>query len=411
VLLARVGTGLRSETVRRTNLSVIIRELHFGGPQSRSALVGRTELTRSAIRSLISELVSADLVAEVRAAPVGVPGRPSTMVCPNAEGAVVLALDITVDSLAAALIGLGGTILASARVDRPPTHLEPSEIVADLVSLAEPILREPAAAGRFIGIGVAVVGVVRRSDGLVSMAPNLGWREIPLGRLVAAAFDGDAPVAVANEADLGALAELRRGAAVGADDVLFVSGEVGVGGGVVVDGRPMIGAAGYGGEIGHMPVNPDGLPCRCGSIGCWETEVGEGALLRHAGRRPDGGREAVDAVLADAAAGLPRAVAALDEVGRWLGVGLAGLVNVFDPELIVLGGFFGRILPRVGELVDRELDRRALAAPRSLVCVVPAKLGVDAPMIGAGELAMEPLLADPARWLLPRRPRLELAGA
>jgi predicted NBD/HSP70 family sugar kinase len=112
---------------------------------------------------------------------------------------------------------------------------------------------------------------------------------------------------------------------------------------VIVDGLPLTGVAGYAGEVGHMPINPNGTACRCGSIGCWETEVGEAALLRLAGRPTGGGSAGVDAVMREAAAGSPAALSALDHVGRWLGIGLAGLINIFDPELIVLGGTFGRV--------------------------------------------------------------------
>jgi predicted NBD/HSP70 family sugar kinase len=116
-------------------------------------------------------------------------------------------------------------------------------------------------------------------------------------------------------------------------------------------------------------------------------------------------------MLRDAEAGVPAALSALDHGGRWLGIGLAGLVNIFNPRLIVLGGIFGRILPLVGPTIESELDRRALAAPRGLVRIVPAQLGEDAPLLGAAELAFEPLLADPAGWLVPRRARSELATA
>jgi predicted NBD/HSP70 family sugar kinase len=215
---------------------------------------------------------------------------------------------------------------------------------------------------------------------------------------------------VGNEADLGALAEQRRGAARGADHVLFISGEVGVGGGLIVDGQPFTGLAGYGGEVGHIPVNPAGSVCRCGSVGCWETEVGESALLARAGHHPDGGRPEVEQVLRDAASGSPVALTALNNVGRWLGVGLAGLVNVLNPELVVLGGLFGRIHPYVSTSLRAELDRLTLPVSREMVTVVPATLGVDAPMLGAAELAFEPLLSDPAGWA-PARSRAELVPA
>jgi predicted NBD/HSP70 family sugar kinase len=150
-----------------------------------------------------------------------------------------------------------------------------------------------------------------------------------------------------------------------------------------------------------MPVNPNGRTCRCGSVGCWETEVGEGALLRRAGHPPDAGREEVEAVLREAAAGSPDVLEALDAVGRWLGFGLAGLVNVFNPQVVLLGGLFGRIHPFVEATIGAELGRLALPQTRDAVRVVPAALGVDAPLLGAAELAFEPLLADPALWTRP----------
>jgi predicted NBD/HSP70 family sugar kinase len=185
---------------------------------------------------------------------------------------------------------------------------------------------------------------------------------------------------------------------VGVDHLVFISGEVGVGGGVIVDGRPLVGLAGYGGEVGHMPINPAGVVCRCGSVGCWETEVGERTLLMRAGQPTGGGRAAVDAVLRDAAAGVPEALGALDNVGRWLGVGLAGLVNILNPQVIVLGGLFGRIHPFVAASLRTEIDRLGLRASSELVEVRPATLGIDAPLLGAAEFAFEPLLSNPLAW-------------
>jgi len=399
VTARREPVGQRSETVRRANLSAIVRELHDGGPLSRSELVARTGLTRSAIRGLIGELTAAGLAVERPAIPLGTPGRPSPVVRLEAERAVALALEIEVDSLAAALVGLGGTVLASATVVRPRDRVSVEPIVADLVELADRVLRPRRRRAALVGVGIAVAGVVRRTDGFVWMAPNLGWRDVPLGDLLGTALGLDVPLEVANEADLGALAEVRRGAARGADQVLYLSGEVGVGGGIIVDGHPLSGVAGYGGEIGHMPVNPAGIACGCGSTGCWETEVGATAILRRAGRPLAGGRTEIDAILAAARAGDPAAVGALEETGRWLGIGLAGLVNVLNPRVVVFGGLFEHLFPFIEGTVQGVLDRAALRAPRELVGLVPSALGDDAPLLGAGELAFEPLLGDPARWI------------
>jgi predicted NBD/HSP70 family sugar kinase len=402
VLLGRDELGHRSETVRRANLSTIIRELHGSGPQSRSELVTHTGLTRSAIRALTGELVSGGLATEGPAALDGTPGRPSPLVSPDPDGALVLALEIAVDSLAVALVGLGGTVFAHRRIDLPPGRSSVDDISTALAELAAGVLGEHPSPDGLAGVGVAVVGVVRRSDGMVSMAPNLGWRDEPLGERLTATLGLDVPMVFANESDLAALAEVRRGVAHGIEDVVLIWGSVGVGGGIIVGGAPLSGAAGYGGEVGHIPVNPDGRPCRCGSIGCWETEVGGAALLRRAGFPAEGGPDLQDAVLRQAEAGDPVALAAYGETGRWLGIGLAGLINILNPRLILLGGRLARAHPFVRSTLEAELDRRALRESRRLVRVVPTSLGVDAPLLGAAELAFEPLLNDPSAWLRPR---------
>jgi predicted NBD/HSP70 family sugar kinase len=374
----------------------MVGELHLHGPLSRSALGTRTGLTRSAVRGLIGELVAGGLATEERSAPLGMPGRPSPLVRPKSDSAVALAFEISVDSLATAVVGFGGAVHHRSRVDRPRGHLSLDAIIGDLVDLAAhqvaSLRRNPA----LVGVGVAVAGIVRREDGMVRLAPNLGWRDEPLAARLAGALRLDVPVLVANEADMAGLAENRRGAAAGADSVLHVTGEVGVGGVFIVGGRPFSGSAGYAGEVGHMPVHPAGARCGCGSIGCWETEVGERAMLTRAGQPPDGGREAVSAVIAAARRGDAQAVAAIAEVGTWLGIGLAGLVNVYNPAMVVLGGLVQRIHPLVADRIARVLDERALRPSRDAVVIVPGLLGVDAPLLGAAELALEPLLVNPA---------------
>jgi predicted NBD/HSP70 family sugar kinase len=403
-------SGQRSETVRRSNLSAIVRELHLVGPQSRSELVARTGLTRTTIRALVGELVAGDLLVDERGNPDGAPGRPSPLVSHRPSAVLVLAFAIAVDSLAAAIVGLGGETVAQVRSPRPRGHFSVEEIVADLVELTA---RLPIDEHRreIIAVGVAVAGLVRSSDGLVSRAPNLGWVDVPLGARLAAALDVDVPVHVGNEADLGAIAELRRGAARGADDLLLIWGEVGVGGGLVVGGKPLAGVAGFAGEVGHVPVNPSGRPCGCGSTGCWETEIGEGALLRLAGRAPDGGPDEVDEVLRLAEAGDPAVLSAMGTIGQWLGVGLAGLVNLLNPRVVVLGGLFARAFPFIDRALQARLDGMTLPGPRRVVRVTPAALGPDAVILGAAELAFEPFLADPAGWLGPRVQLASAAGA
>lgn len=323
----------------------------------------------------------------------------------------MLGLEISVDSLAAGLVGFGGTVHHAVRVERPRGHLAATDIIGDLVDLASPLLERVPPSTRLIGVGVAVVGIVRRSDGLVRLAPNLGWRDVPLGRLLTDALGLSVPLIVANDADLGVLAEHRRGAARDVDDAVYIAGEVGVGGGVLMGGKPLFGAEGYAGEVGHLPVNPAGRACGCGSRGCWETEVGEHALLSAAGRPADGGPRQVDQLLDDARRGDEAALAALREVGVWLGIGIASIVNVLNPRLVILGGLFDRIHPHVIEPIREQLKGRALIASQEVVRIARPMLGADTVLIGAAELAFEPFIHDPAAWFAPRDGELQLASA
>jgi predicted NBD/HSP70 family sugar kinase len=259
---------------------------------------------------------------------------------------------------------------------------------------------------RLTGVGVAVAGVTRRSDGYVQLAPNLGWSDVPLATLLAAELGTTAPVVAANEADLGALAEHRRGARPGTDHLLFISGEVGIGCGAIVDGQPLLGAAGYATEAGHMLVDPDGRACRCGARGCWETEAGELALLRRAGLGD--GLGGIDEVVARAAAGDPEVGQAIRDVGWWLGLGIGDLINLFNPELVVLGGVYERLFRRLEPAIADGVRSRALAAPAALATIVPSALGADAALLGAAELVLSEVVADPARR---RRPRPRPAAA
>ena len=378
-----------TQEVRRHNLGGLLRLLHVHGPTSRSDLTALIGLNRSTVRALTTELAEAGLVRE--AATVGRgggAGRPSILVEPRSEHVWVLAVDVGVEHVATARIGLGGVVL-----DRREEPLARGDgavraVLGRLRGLAEPLL--VAAGSSPVGIGIAVPGIVGVADGTVRLAPNLGWVDVPLGRLLAAELGTAVPVAVGNEGDLGVVAEHLRGVAAGASDAIYLSGEVGIGGGIILGGRPLTGAGGYAGEVGHMAVNPAGRLCRCGRRGCWETEVGLDAVLRACGMP---GRDLAD-VLAAHAAGDPAAVDGIRAVGHWLGIGVANLVNVLNPEVIVFGGLTRATFPVMEQYVRTELAE-ALTAPRGQVRLELPGLGADSSLIGAAELAFAPLLGDP----------------
>jgi predicted NBD/HSP70 family sugar kinase len=391
--------GVAAEELRRHNLATLLERLHLLGPTSRSELTSTTGLNRSTVADLISELAGLGLVVEGPAQASSGPGRPSPVVRTRPEGATVLAVEFSVDSVAVATVGLGGHVFDQVREPRPRARVTAAETVDEVARIAKPLIDELPEPATLIGVGAGVAGVTRRSDGFVHLAPNLGWRNVPVGEMLASELGLDQPVLVANEADLGALAEYRRGIGAGIPHLIYLSGEAGIGAGIIHDGKPMLGAAGYAGEAGHTLVNPGGHQCRCGAIGCWETEAGEEALARHAGIPATvAGVGVLDTVLSRAEAGDESTLTAISEVGRWLGVGIGNLINVFNPQLVVLGGLYHPLFPFLEKAVQEGARLAALDAPGDVAEIAASGLGPDAPLMGAAELALSGVIADPAGY-------------
>jgi predicted NBD/HSP70 family sugar kinase len=381
--------GARPDEVRRHNRTVLLRRLHVGGPTTRASLATELGLNRSTIKALVDGLAESGVVEEKVPRQRSGAGRPSLLVLPQPHAAVVLAVDVRVDQVAIALVGLGGAILGRNSWNLRVRTREPEEVVTHVVDSAVVLAADLDV--RMVAGGISVPGVVRRSDGYVHEAPNLHWTDVPLGARLRTVFD--MPVVVGNDAELGALAEHLRGAARGSSDAVYVSADVGVGGGVIADGSALRGTAGYVGELGHMVVNPAGRPCYCGSTGCWETEVGEPALCRALGLREGAPRGAVVAELRALATSPDLVRERLGEFAEWLTVGLVNVVNVLGPELVVLGDLFtalpSSLITDVAKNVrTRSLVSRAVGGTRIAV----STLGADSTLLGAAELAFEPVL-------------------
>ena len=382
--------GATQDEVRRSNLSTVLTLLHLGGAQTRSQLTVLTGLSRSTVGDLVSTLAALGLVRERQGDVRGV-GRPSLVVEPVSSSVAVLALDLRVERTVAALVGLGGEVIARAEL----RHLdgERDVLLEDVTRVSREVLAAMPATGSLVGTCAGVPGVVRVTDGLVRFAPNLGWSDVALGESLRERLGSEVGnVSVRNDADLGVLAEHLRGSARDSTTVLYIAGDIGIGGGLIVDGRALVGAGGYGGEVGHMRVNPQGRTCRCGARGCWETEIGYATLARAAGIADS---QDVSDLVAAAAREDHRVIAAFESVADWLGIGLANLVNMLNPQAIVLGGHLGAVYAVAGERVDEQL-RSALPAARDLVQVISSDLGGDATLIGAAEVAFTALLEDPA---------------
>ncbi|MGW3520032.1 ROK family transcriptional regulator [Streptomyces hydrogenans] len=380
--------------VRRHNLSLVLRTVHDAGETTRAAVAARVGLTRPAVSSLVEQLLDLGFLVESGKTFSGQAGRPGTVLKPAGTGPAALGVEINVAYVSVCLVDLTGTdrIRRTVRLDNraaaPDVLGRAAAVAAEALAEAEALGLSPS------GAALALPGLV--SDGTVRQAPNLGWHDTPAERLFGDALAALRPaarrlaVASDNEANMAALAELRFGTPGTPRTFLHLTGETGVGGAVVVHGELLRGAHGFAGEIGHLVVDAEGPRCRCGSRGCLEQYAGQAALLRAADAAD------VDDLAARAGRGEPRALAALAEAGRMLGRALSGAVNLLDPEAVVLGGIYPRLMPWLAPAVTGELAERVVSGlwPADAGRLRAASPATDAAR-GAAALVLHDILADP----------------
>ncbi len=382
-------TGGTTESVRRANLSQVMQLLYLGGPCSRAALSRATGRNRSTIASLVADLAELNLVNEREPDAGGQVGRPSPVVEVRPEVAAI-AVNPEIDALAIGLVGLDGTCKRIIRheYDRIPSATEAVSIIAAVIGGMRLELDEHL----MVGIGVAVPGQVRSSDGVVMNAPHLDWHEQPFGEPLARATG--MPVSVANDAGLGALAERDFGAGRGKQHFIYLNGGAsGIGGGLVAGGELLAGASGYGGELGHVRVSSSAAVDSAGIAGTLEAEVTRAELLAALGL------ERVDPVTFEKALLADRSPAVREIVERQLGhlgTALAAAINLLNPQVIALGGFLAALLAYDPERLRAAVAAAALTPSFDGVRITATEVGANLLMLGAAQLAFRPLLADPA---------------
>jgi predicted NBD/HSP70 family sugar kinase len=371
-ILASSGAPVRQSSVRAHNLALVLRQVADSPePISRAATAAATGLTRATVSALVDDLIAGGLLGEREPPPRTGAGRPATGLVLAPDGPAGLGLEINVDYLAACVVDLSGTVRhrlvehGDQRLNDAPTALAAlARLARQAVAMTDDL---PLA-----GAALAVPGLVG-ADGIVRVAPNLGWQDVDAATLLRAELG--LPVTVDNEANLAALSELR--AAGGTPSFVYVSGEIGIGAGLVLDGELYRGVRGWSGEIGHVPVYPDGPLCRCGARGCLEQYAGVPALhLLDAGAEP-----------------------ALEVAGTALGIALAGVINLLDIDTIVLGGSYAPLLPRLRAGIEAELRRRVLTFDLAPITLRAAALGADAAVRGAADAVIRAVQDDPAAHL------------
>ncbi|MFJ8076890.1 ROK family protein [Streptomyces sp. NPDC096176] len=397
------------ETVRRHNLSLVLRAVRDQGEATRAGVSVRVGLTRAAVSSLVEQLLESGFLSESGKTFSGQAGRPGTVLKVARTGLAGIGVEINVDFVSVCVVDLAGT----DRV-RLVEHLDnrgsaPEEVFGRAARIAARALASAAEQDlRPVGAALALPGLV--SDGTVCQAPNLGWTAVaaaaPFAEALAALRPGLPAMAVRseNEANLAALAELWFGGLGEARSFLYLTGEIGVGGALVLGGELLRGVNGFAGEIGHVCVFDDGPLCRCGSRGCLEQYAGQSALLRAAGLDEHAGAAGVAELERRARAGDDAALAALAGAGTALGRVLSGAVNLFDPDAVVLGGIYRRLVTWLAPPADAELETRVVSG---LWRAAGSRLRASSPAAdaarGAAALVVQDVLADPVAYA-PRTP-------
>ncbi len=394
-------TPSTARDLRRTNRSSILRELLFAGESTRQALAGRTRLSPATVGLVIADLLDEGLVNEVGTQESS-GGRPRTIVRVVPDRGMAIGVDVGERGVRIEAFDLGWQRRADAFVPGDLAGSDPASVVA---SISEAVASVRAASGigpdGLLGIGVSVPGVVERGADSVVHAVGFGWDDVPLGRLLRAAVD--APVIIDNGAKAMGQAEMWFGAGRGAADAVIALLGIGVGAAVFTDGRLYRGSQSSAGEWGHAPIVVGGDPCRCGSRGCLEAYVGELTLLRRWAALDSTVAGIVDDADADGAR-LERLFASassdlaagqiVSDMAEHLGAGLATLINLFNPQRIVLAGSVGlRLTAAVLDDVRQRAGRYSLRQPFDSVEIVQGQLGHDAVALGAATLVVDELLS------------------
>ena len=390
------------QLMRDINRALILNHLRLAAPQSRAELAERTGLTRSTVSSLVDELIAANLVHETGVAPSR-GGRRGTLLALNPAGGCAVGVAITSETL----IVLLTDFVAQPRWQRQValTDTAPQTVIHEVEALVDEALAYNAAheAAPLLGIGLATPGLVRVRDGTLRTATNLGWRDIPFQTRWEARYG--VPVRVGNEASIAALGEHYFGAGAGFSDFIYLElSTQAIGAGLFVDGRLYQGMDGYAGEVGHMVIDPAGAMCSCGRRGCWEAvlrQVCDLTPLREAlaagtpSSLGDSARLTRADVLAAAEAGDALACRYVQQVLDVVAIGLANLVNIFNPQRVILGGSLGALLSSFLPALQTTLTAQITLPAEDAPDLVPAQIASNPSALGAVALVLDAIMSEP----------------
>ncbi|OTP74272.1 ROK family transcriptional regulator [Caballeronia sordidicola] len=379
-----------SKLLKQISRQRILNLLHTHKVLSRAEIARQTGLTRSTVTQHTTDLITEGLVAEGSNPNTHVSiGRPGVPVALAPDGASFIGADIAIERLSIVKLNLAGTVVD--QIEEPiGSKLKPEAVLSRLADLITQINENGSSSPEKLrGIGVTAPAIFS-GDGMLLVAPRLGWSNVPVQRLLAARLPS--PLFLDNDANASALGETFHTPFGKSQNLLYVLLDAGIGGGIVINGQLYRGNGGAG-EIGHISLSLDGPLCSCGNMGCLEAWVGRDALLNRyemaTGRRVD-----LEALKMRVTENDESAHKVLNEWAVWLGRGLVGLVNVLNPDRLVIGGALSTLLPHVSDRLNHELNRFSWP-PRDPIFVETSQHGAFAAAVGAATLAQHPYFEVP----------------
>jgi glucokinase-like ROK family protein len=393
------------DKLRKINKSIVMNTLRLQAPVSRARIANLTGLNRSTVSNIINALIEEGLVLENDQEDPKV-GRPGINLGLRPDGGAVVGLEIGVDFITIVLTNFVAETLWETRIEINPTQSQTSiiEQAEQLVDQALSITNEKHL--RPLGIGIGLPGLINLRRGELILAPNLNWKNVPLRLIFNQRFR--LPIYIENEANLAALGEYYFGIARGYENFIYLSSGIGLGGGIMIDGNLFRGGHGYAGEIGHIQRDPDGEKCGCGRIGCWETQVGPRAVLRRvkkelqihsdplllAACQGDLNNLTFDLIVKFGLEGNTICKQAIEDVAGYLGEGIADLINVFNPELIVIGGAFILGKDILQPIIEKTIFTNALQPSADSLRIAFSERGANACALGAVAIVLDDILRE-----------------
>ncbi|WP_391574690.1 ROK family protein [Cohnella sp.] len=366
--------------IKRINTAIVLESILRGAPLSRAQISEQTGLNKATVSSLVQDLIDGSLVREIGTGQSS-GGRKPVMLEFVAASGYAIGIDLGVNYVRGALVDMRGVILAEQT--SPLRDSEPEAVFEQLCGCVEALIAEaPPSPYGIVGIGAGVPGIVDE-HGTILFAPNLQWRDIPLQRMLTERFG--LPVIIDNEANAGALGEQKYGAGRNIANLVYVSVGIGIGTGLILNKSLYKGTTGFSGEMGHLSIEAHGQSCACGNRGCWELYASERALLKQASSL---GFDDLEQLLAAASSGRQDVQELFADIGEYLGIGIANIVNIFNPDAVIIGNRLSQARPWLENALRQTVVQRALGFHLRKAQFLFAELGERSAMMGAAEMAI-----------------------